>query len=141
MRYVEQGINKDLVDFIRFLITENIMNTDKIIAEKIASEYAPKNTNKLQALKKLDRKAKQGAEIFAYTFGIISSLILGTGMCFAMEIIGDKSTVTMILGIVIGLVGIFGVSINYFIYKKLLNKGKMKYGSDIIQLAKEITEE
>lgn len=117
------------------------MNTDKIIAEKIASEYAPKNTNKLQALKKLDRKAKQGAEIFAYTFGIISSLILGTGMCFAMEIIGNKTIVTMILGIVIGLIGIFGVSINYFIYKKLLNKGKMKYGSDIIQLAKEITEE
>ena len=117
------------------------MNTDKIIAEKIASEYAPKNTNKLQALKKLDRKAKQGAEIFAYTFGIISSLILGTGMCFAMEIIGNKTIVTMILGIIIGLIGIFGVSINYFIYKKLLNKGKMKYGSDIIQLAKEITEE
>ena len=117
------------------------MNTDKIIAEKIASEYAPKNTNKLQALKKLDRKAKQGAEIFAYTFGIISSLILGTGMCFAMDIIGNKTIVTMILGIIIGLIGIFGVSINYFIYKKLLNKGKMKYGSDIIQLAKEITEE
>lgn len=117
------------------------MNTDKIIAEKIASEYAPKNTNKLQALKKLDRKAKQGAEIFAYSFGIVSSLILGTGMCFAMEIIGNKTIVTMILGIIIGLIGIFGVSINYFIYKKLLNKGKMKYGSDIIQLAKEITEE
>lgn len=117
------------------------MNTDKIIAEKIASEYAPKNTNKLEALKKLDRKAKQGAEIFVYAFGIISSLILGTGMCFAMEIIGNKTIVTMIIGIVIGLVGIFGVSINYFIYKKLLNKGKMKYGSDIIQLAKEITEE
>ena len=117
------------------------MNTDKIIAEKIASEYAPKNTNKLQALKKLDRKAKQGAEIFAYSFGIVSSLILGTGMCFAMEIIGKKTIVTMILGIIIGLIGIFGVSINYFIYKKLLNKGKMKYGSDIIQLAKEITEE
>ena len=117
------------------------MNTDKIIAEKIASEYAPKNTNKLQALKKLDRNATQGAEIFAYSFGIVSSLILGTGMCFAMEIIGNKTIVTMILGIIIGLIGIFGVSINYFIYKKLLNKGKMKYGSDIIQLAKEITEE
>ena len=117
------------------------MNTDKIIAEKIASEYAPKTTSKLLALKKLDRKAKQGAEIFAYTFGIISSLILGTGMCFAMEIIGDKSTVTMILGIVIGLVGIFGVSINYFIYRKLLNKGKMQYGSDITRLANEIVSE
>ena len=33
-----------------------------------------------------------------------------------------------------------GVSVNYFIYKKLLEKGKKKYGSDIIRLAKEIAE-
>ena len=117
------------------------MNTDKIIAEKIASEYAPKTTSKLLALKKLDRKAKQGAEIFAYTFGIVCSLILGTGMSFAMGVIGNDSITTMIIGIIVGLVGIFGVSINYFIYKKLLNKGKNKYGSDIVKLAKEISEE
>ena len=117
------------------------MNTDKIIAEKIASEYAPKTTSKLTALKKLDRKAKQGAEIFAYTFGIVCSLILGTGMSFAMGVIGDGSTKTFIIGIIIGLAGILGVSINYFIYKSLLQKGKMKYGSDIVQLAKEISEE
>ena len=116
------------------------MNTDKIIAEKIAGEYAPKTTSKVAALKKLDRKAKMGAEIFGYTFGIICSLILGTGMSFAMGVIGDGSLTTMIIGIEFGLVGIFGVSINYFIYKKILNKGKMKYGSDIVQLAKEITE-
>lgn len=117
------------------------MNTDKIIAEKIASEYAPKTTSKLLALKKLDRKARQGAEIFAYTFGIACSLILGTGMSFAMGVIGNDSITTMIIGIIVGLVGIFGVSINYFIYKKLLNKGKNKYGSDIVKLAKEISEE
>lgn len=116
------------------------MNTDKIIAEKIAGEYAPKTTSKVAALKKLDRKAKMGAEIFGYTFGIICSLIMGTGMSFAMGVIGDGSLTTMIIGIAIGIVGIFGVSINYFIYKKILNKGKMKYGSDIVQLAKEITE-
>ena len=117
------------------------MNTDKIIAEKIASEYAPKTTSKVEALKKLDRKARQGAEIFSYTFGIISSLVLGTGMSFAMGVIGDKSMLSMILGIAVGVIGIFGVSINYFIYKKLLNKGKNKYGSDIVKLAKEISEE
>ena len=117
------------------------MNTDKIIAEKIASEYAPKTTSKLLALKKLDRKARQGAEIFAYTFGSVCSLILGTGMSFAMGVIGNNSITTMIIGIIVGLVGIFGVSINYFIYKKLLNKGKNKYGSDIVKLAKEISEE
>ena len=34
------------------------MNTDKILAEKIASEYAPKETSKIVALKKLDRNKK-----------------------------------------------------------------------------------
>ena len=117
------------------------MRTNKIIAEKIASEYAPKEDRKFVALIKLNKKAKQGAEIFAYTFGIVCSLILGTGMSFAMGVIGDDSVTTMIIGIIVGLVGILGVSINYFIYKKLLEKGKNKYGSDIIRLAKEIAEE
>ena len=117
------------------------MRTDKIIAEKIASEYAPKQDRKLVALLKLNRKAKQGAEIFAYTFGIVCSLILGTGMSFAMGVIGDGSITTMVVGIVVGLIGIFGVSVNYFIYKKMLENGKNKYGSDIIRLAKEIAEE
>ena len=117
------------------------MNTTKIIAEKIAGEYAPKQTSKVEALVKLDKKVKQGPQIFALVFGIISALILGTGMSFAMGVIGDNSLTTMIVGIAIGLIGIFGVSINYFIYKKLLNKGKIKYGSDIVRLANEIANE
>ena len=117
------------------------MKTDKIIAEQIASEYAPKQDRKIVALIKLNKKAKQGALIFAYTFGIICSLILGTGMSFVMGVIGDESITSMIIGIIVGLIGILGVSINYFIYKKILEKGKKKYGSDIIRLAKEIAEE
>ena len=117
------------------------MKTDKIIAERIASEYAPKEDRKIVALMKLNKKAKQGAEIFAYTFGIVCSLILGTGMSFSMGVIGDNSITTMVIGIIVGVVGIFGVSINYFIYKRILEKGKNKYGSDIIRLAKEIAEE
>ena len=117
------------------------MNTDKIYAEKIDSEYAPKKTSKIVALKKLDRLAKKNAEIFSYTFGIVSSLVMGTGMSFAMGVIGGNTVTSVIIGIVIGLVGIAGVSVNYPIYKILLNKGKNKYGSDIIRLAKEISEE
>ena len=56
------------------------MNTDKIYAEQIANQYAPKKASKVVALKKLDRAAKRPAEIFAYTFGIISTLVFGTGM-------------------------------------------------------------
>lgn len=116
------------------------MNTDKIYAEHIANEYAPKDTTKVKQLKKLDSKVKNPARIFAYTFGIISSLVLGTGMCLAMEVIAT-GTVAMVAGILVGVLGIVGCCINYPIYKKMISKGKAKYGSDIMKLAKEISEE
>ncbi len=116
------------------------MNTDKIFAEAIANEYAPKNTSRVVALKKLDRKAKSAANIFAYTFGIIMSLVLGVGMCLSMKVIGSGTTLSMAAGIAIGVVGIAGVCVNYPIYKKLLASGKQKYAFEIIQLAKEIAE-
>ena len=117
------------------------MNTDKTYAEKIASEYAPKETRKVIALKKLDAKAKLPANVFGFTFGIVMALVLGVGMCLALKVIGDGSTLLFVLGIVIGLAGILGISINYPIYKKLLENSKKKYGNDIMNLAKEITEE
>lgn len=116
------------------------MNTDKIFAEAIANEYAPKATSKVLALKKLDRKAKLTANVFAYSFGIVMSLVFGTGMCFSMKVIGDGSTMMMVIGIIVGIIGIIGVSINYPIYRKLLASGKQKYAFEIIQLAKEISE-
>ena len=95
------------------------MNTDKIYAEAIANEYAPKDTSKVIALKKLDRKAKSKANIFAYTFGVITALVLGAGMCLSMKVIGDGSAFIMVVGIIVGIIGIVGVSVNYPIYKKL----------------------
>ena len=117
------------------------MNTDKAYAEKVAAEYAPKETRKVVALKKLDAKAKMPANVFSYTFGIIMALVLGVGMCLTLKVIGDGSQLWFILGIVIGVIGIAGVSVNYPIYKKLIQIGKNKYGNDIIELAKQISEE
>ena len=116
------------------------MNTDKIYAEHIANEYAPKDTTKVKQLRKLDNKAKLPATIFTYTFGIVSALVLGTGMSLAMQVIGSGLG-AMIAGIVVGVVGIIGCGVNYPIYKKLFSKGKAKYGSDIMKLAKQISEE
>lgn len=115
------------------------MNTDKIYAESIAKEYAPKNTSKVIALKKLDRKAKRGANFFAYTFGSVMALVMGIGMCLSMNVIGPETTNIMILGIITGIIGIVGVGINYPIYKRILESGKKKYAYDIVQLAKEIS--
>ncbi len=117
------------------------MNTDKIYAESIANEYSKKESSKVNQLKKLDRKAKLTANIFAYTFGIISALVLGVGMCLSMKVIGNGSTGSMIAGIIIGVLGLAGCGFNYPIFQKLREKGKQKYGSDILRLAKEITDE
>ena len=116
------------------------MNTDKIYAEQLANEYAPKQPSKVVALKTLDRKAKLSANIFAYTFGIVFSLVFGAGMCLAMKVIGNGSTASVALGVVIGVIGMIGVGINYPIYKKLLENGKKKYAFEIMQLAREISE-
>ena len=117
------------------------MNTDKIYAESVANEYTVKNTTKVVQLKKLDRRAKLPANIFAYTFGIVCALILGVGMCLSMKVIGDGSVGMTALGICVGLLGIGGVSVNYPIYKRILEAGKAKYASDIIRLANEIADE
>ena len=115
------------------------MNTDKIYAESIAKEYAPKNSSKVVALRKLDRKAEMPATIFTYTFGIISSLVLGTGMCFAMQVLGS-GIIGMVIGIIVGIIGMIGCGVNYPIYKKMLENGKKKYAYEIVELAREISE-
>lgn len=116
------------------------MNTDKIYAESIAKEYAPKNDSKITALRKLDAKAKKPANIFAYTFGIITTLVAGLGMCLSMQVIGGTALLTAV-GIVIGIIGFIGMGVNYSIYKKMLEKGKKKYAFEIVELAKQISEE
>ncbi len=115
------------------------MNTDKIYAESVAKEYAPKDNSKVVALRKLDRKAKLPATVFTYTFGIVSSLVAGLGMCLSMQVIGG-TTMLSVLGIVLGIIGFIGTGVNYPIYKKILEKGKQKYAFEIVELAREISE-
>ena len=106
------------------------MNTDKLYAEQLMNEYAPKDTSKVVALRKLDARAKRPATIFTYT----------VGMCLSMRVIGSGTTAMFVLGVIIGIVGLFCMGINYPIYKKLLAQGKQKYAFEIMELAKEISE-
>lgn len=103
---------------------------------EIRSRYAAKNVSeeKIDTLKKLDRRARRPAEIFAYSFGTCGALVLGVGMCLAMGIIGNL----MPLGIVIGVLGIGMVTVNYPIYKRILSKRREKYAPEIVALSDEL---
>ena len=115
------------------------MNTnEKKYVEKTLKSYEEKEPTKLDELRALDAKVKKGTAIFAYVFGTIGSLVLGSGMCMAMGVILAEY---MILGIVIGLVGIAMVSVNYYIYKSMLEKNKRKYAEQVKKLSNELLNE
>ena len=116
------------------------MNTDKLYAESIAKDYAPKDNSKIIALKKLDARAKLPATVFTYTFGIASALVAGMGMCLSMQVIGGTIPLT-VLGIVLGILGFIGCGVNYPLYRKKLEKGKAKYAYEIVELARQISDQ
>ncbi len=106
-------------------------NYEKVKVQHIREQYEERQTTKFDELRELDRKVKRPAEIFAYTFGSIGALVLGTGMCLAMKVIGDM----MAFGIVVGLIGIGMVSVTYSLYKAILRSRKKKYSTQIFELS------
>ena len=65
--------------------------------ERIRASYTEKEVTKLDELHRVDKKVKRPVKIFAYVYGSLSSLVLGTGMCLAMKVIGNS----MALGVVV----------------------------------------
>lgn len=55
---------------------------------RIRDKYLPREESKLEELKRLDSKVKRPANIFAYTFGAFSAIIMGAGMSLVMTDIG-----------------------------------------------------
>lgn len=114
------------------------MRNENVIATNIRDQYTERKKTKLDTLMELDRKVKTPAEIFAYSFGTVGSLVLGTGMCLAMKVIGASLSFAMPLGVAIGVVGLAAVGANYFLYNKILKSRKAKYGNEILALSNEI---
>lgn len=115
-------------------------NDQEFLIQKIRTQYTEKEHTDLDALKALDAKVKRPAGIFAYIFGSISAIIMGSGMSLVMTDIGASVGVAnpMIPGIVIGVVGLLMAIINYPIYKRILGKRRQKYAQEIIALSDKI---
>nr|MBE6545356.1 dihydropteridine reductase [Oscillospiraceae bacterium] len=110
-------------------------NSEIKAVERIRSRYEERKVTKLDELKALDKKTRRPAEVFAYVFGTVGSLVLGSGMCLCMpEVIEGY----MPLGIGVGIVGIIMVSVNYFIYKASLKARRRKASAGIFRLSGEI---
>lgn len=62
-------------------------NDQEFLVQKIRTQYTEKEHTQLDSLKALDKKVKKPANIFAYTFGTIGALVMGSGMSLAMNVI------------------------------------------------------
>ena len=112
-------------------------NDKEFIVQKIRTQYTEKEHTQLDELKKLDAKAKKPANVFAYVFGSVAALIMGSGMSLVMtdigEIIGIASP--MAPGIVIGVIGLLMAIVNYPLYIRILTSRRKKYADKIIALS------
>lgn len=116
-------------------------NNPQATAQKIRERYEEKKATDLDALRELDAKVKRPANVFAYIFGIISAIIMGTGMSLVMTDIGSILGITrnaMMIGILIGLFGMLMAVLNYPIYLSILNGRKRKYAPQILKLSETI---
>ena len=115
-------------------------NDRQFIAQKIRSQYIEKESTELDELRLLDKRVRRPANIFAYTFGIISAIIMGMGMSLVMSDIGATLGIAnaMVPGIIIGVLGLGLALLTYPIYKKILGGRKNKYSQDILNLSEKL---
>ena len=115
-------------------------NDQQFMAQKIRTQYMEKTPSELDALRELDSKVKRPANVFAYTFGSISAIVMGAGMSLVMTDIGATIGITSALvpGIAIGVLGLGMALLTYPMYKRILNARKKKYGAEIITLSDKI---
>lgn len=105
--------------------------------EDIRKKYLPKEEDKLETLKRLDRDAEKPGTMVAIIVGVIGALLLGVGMCCTM--VWGSSMMIFIFGVMVGLIGIAILSVAYPVYKKITKRQREKIAGQILALSEEIS--
>lgn len=118
------------MDNNKFSYTYSANSKDEIA--RIREKYCPREETTLEKIKRIDNAVTNKATMVSIIVGVISSLVLGVGMCCCMV-----WTQFFVLGIIVGIVGIAGVGIAYPVYKKVLEKERAKVAPQILALTDE----
>ena len=112
----------------------------KAIREKYSAPE--KSEDKMDKLRRLDASVTQKATVVSLVLGIVGALILGTGMSLAMtdigKIVGFSLKVSLVVGILIGIVGIILVCVAYPAYNSIVKKERKRIAPEIIRLTDEL---
>ena len=112
----------------------------EFMVQKIVTQYTSVEHTEIDELKRLDAKVKRPANVFAYIFGSIGAIVMGSGMSLVMTDIGSVIGLSdgLIPGIVVGVVGMVMCLVNYPIHKNILSSRKKKFAPRILELSEKI---
>ena len=107
--------------------------------EEIRKAYLPREEDKMEQLRRLHAIPTQKAQALSLAVGIIGALILGTGMSLVLTDLGaSMGSLSMVLGIIVGIVGMVPVALAYPLYSRTLKKEREKIASEILRLTDEL---
>lgn len=101
---------------------------------RIREKYLPpkERETKMEQLRRLDAGVYQKATAWSLVLGILSTLVMGVGMCCCLvwNLYG--------LGIPVGVLGIVGMSLAYPVYNWLIRREREKIAPQILKLSEEL---
>ncbi|MBP3543333.1 MAG: hypothetical protein J6J86_03805 [Lachnospiraceae bacterium] len=103
--------------------------------DTIRKKYLPKEENKMETLRRLDKSVERPGTMIALAIGILGTMLLGVGMCCTMV----WSSSLFILGILVGILGIAILATAYPVYKRITHAQRAKIAEQILTLTDELS--
>lgn len=105
----------------------------------IRKKYLPQEEDAMERLRRLDGIPARKAQSISIGLGVIGALILGTGMSLCMTGLGAAlGSLSMVVGILVGLLGIALVAAAYPVYMSVLKKERQRLAPEILRLTDEL---
>ena len=126
-----------------FNYTYSTKQRDEVRA--IRKKYAPtepEDVDNITLLRNIDSEVTRKATVRALTTGVIGALLMGSGMSMLMTDISSKagldSGISLLIGIVIGMVGLIIMCVTYPLYNHILERERARVADDVIRLSDEL---
>lgn len=103
--------------------------------ERIKRKYIPKEADKMELLRKMDRDVTKPGTMWAIIVGTIGCLIFGIGM--SLTLVWTDSL--LVVGIILGLIGIAIMAAALPIYNKITEKERERIAPQILSLTEELS--
>ncbi|GIO40892.1 hypothetical protein [Paenibacillus apis] len=102
--------------------------------KSILQKYIPKEEDKMEQLRRLDKRAESRGTFISILVGTVGTLVLGFGMS-CMMVWKDN---LLVPGVVFGVIGIVGIALAYPLFISITKKQREKLAPEIMRLSQEL---